>query len=143
MSDIFAFPKLYDENLADGGEWFPVLDENGKSWGEYRCRLIDNTVPHHKIALERLNRQYNQAAKRGVVKTEEDKILDLFLEISLVSWRKVPGVDGDVPYSRENAELLFKSRYGPFVFQALLAKCTDKNNFASEAQEEAGDAEKN
>jgi hypothetical protein len=137
--DLFDFPKLYDETLADDGEWFKVIDENDKLWGDFKCRLIDPTVPHYKIALERLQRKFRKNNPSKVTKKlEEDAIyIELFLELSLVTWRDVPGKGGKpVPFSRENAEKMFASRYGPFIFRGLQSKVEDRANFQSDQESE-------
>lgn len=125
----FAIPQRFSNDLADEGVWFEVVDENEITWGEFKCRLMDQDSRSYKLAQERVHTRLQKLHRNKPVENEV-LLREIFLDAVLTEWRKVPGPDGkDVPYSADNAREYFETEGTKFALLNLMAFAQDVGNF--------------
>lgn len=133
MATKWNFPKRFDNDIAEDGIWFEVVDENGNEWGAFKCQLIDKTTQRWKNAVARVVRE----RQRGNSKVEHTNA-DLFVEMSLLDWRLKDGNGKAVAFSKDEAKDYFRQPEAEFVLEQLNARASDVTNYQPE-----GDPSKN
>lgn len=140
MTDFF-FPERFDVSLAEEGEWFEVVDENENVWGEFKCLLVDQTLPHYKVAIERLNRKYNTGSSKRKKKPGDDFAAELLVTMSLRDWKLNDAKGKPITYTPELAMKYFTNPKGAFVLTYLSERISDVRHFQTDEQNEAGEGD--
>jgi hypothetical protein len=130
MTD-FLFPDRFNDNLAEEGVKFEVIDENDNVWGVFKCRLIDRTLPRWRTTMERIQRRYKNDHKTKLV----DIRGELFVELSLVDWDMKDAKGKAIPYDKATAIKYFNDPRAKFALEYLFAMAEDVRNFQPDEQE--------
>jgi len=135
----FNFPTRYDEAAADEGVWTSVIDEMDNLWGRFKLCLFDETTQRYRLTMERLMRKYRNAAKSNPgskEKTNEERAVEVFVELALVDWEITNKAGKAIPFSKEAAVRYLMAPQALYVQNAIVAFARDVRNFQPEEQTE-------
>lgn len=86
-------------------------------------------------AVEKATRPFKRSTNSLDSKTAEAIYLKVFLDTVLKGWKNIQDKNGaDIPYTRENAEKLFKQL--PRLYDELNARAAEVDTFKEEVREE-------
>lgn len=134
----FHFPARYDETQADEGVWRTVLDEVGNDYGRFKLCLFDELTPRYRTTLERLMRKYptknGKANAAYAAKTDDQKNVEVFVELALADWEIKDAKGKLIPFSKETATEYFNDPRALYVLRELAEFARDVRNFQPEEQ---------
>lgn len=102
--DFDAFDPLYDEKVADDGRWFTVTGDNGKYYGEFKLRYVDEFSDRGALEFEKLRKKSShKVAAMGTW----DKIAFYMCELRVVDWKGIKSNGKEVKFTKELAFKFF------------------------------------
>ena len=126
----FAFPKRYDETVANDGVTFSITDENGNYWGDFTCRHIDEYSQRGELAYKRIRAKY-AAQIRSKKLSDYDAIKVVFVEAALCGWSGIKDAKGkEVAFDIATALDYFSQDETKWLLVHLSRLASDMTNYA-------------
>lgn len=145
----FKLPSRFSIKEAVKGVVYPVIDENGNSWGFHTLCLADPSLPGYRAAKQRLEFKMEKETPEGTPEEIQAFIdAELLVEFAHRGWSGVVDGDGnEVPYSRDAAIALFthyeidedsgeKVFVASWLVKRLIAFAENVRNFQPKAQKD-------
>lgn len=126
---------LYDkfgtnQKKEQEGAWIFYDEELG-----FKVKRLSERNKSYSVAIERVERQL----RRKTIKESEaeKKLVEIFIDHSLLDWKGVEKDGEPLPFNKENASWLLTNPEWPDFFKDILAKAHD-NEYFKNVEEEAG-----
>lgn len=137
----FDVESLYDESIADAGVDFRV-EKNGKYFGTFTMRYVDETRPAGELEYKRVRAQYAKKIRTNQMDMWESLAVSLS-HVQVIGWKDIKRGGKPVDFSVEAALAFFKREDTRWIAIELAKFANDSSNFVSDAEFEAREITKN